>query len=184
MKKITKRLCVAVSVLSVAAGSMAVNVPIVAPAGITWAADSQSVNVNGVEWKYSVSSDKSLCAVALKNTYGELPAQVTVPSEVNGIKVTAVAAYAFAYCSNIESVVIPDSVTIIGSSAFRGCTDLKSVELSENVKEIQQYAFEECSNLEEISLGNEIEKIGKYAFYGCNSLESVTIPQKVTVIDE
>lgn len=49
MKKITKRLCVAVSVLSVAAGSMAVNVPIVAPAGITWATDSQSVNVNGVE---------------------------------------------------------------------------------------------------------------------------------------
>ena len=34
---------------------------------------------------------------------------------------------AFAYCSGLTSVTIPNSVTAIGNSAFRGCSGLKEI---------------------------------------------------------
>ena len=66
---------------------------------------------------------------------------------------------AFAECSNLIEVIIPDSVITIGG-AFTGCTNLQKVVLSKNIKQL-------CYP----------------TFFGCTSLKSIYIPISVTIIN-
>ncbi|MGN0995532.1 MAG: leucine-rich repeat protein, partial [Candidatus Ventricola sp.] len=49
-------------------------------------------------------------------------AVVRIPAEIRGKAVTKIEAIAFADCTSIQRIVIPDSVTVINTYAFRGCT--------------------------------------------------------------
>lgn len=69
--------------------------------------------------------------------------------------VTRVETQAFAYCNNLNMIVLP-SAYIIGSSAFMGCTNLSVAYLGQYVSELSMY-------------------LSANAFYECNSLESVYI---------
>ena len=60
-------------------------------------------------------------------------------------------------------------VTSIGSNAFNGCSDLLSVVLPNTVTTIKDYAFYECTNLVSIVFGSAIKDIGIRAFSGYNS---------------
>lgn len=52
-----------------------------------------------------------------------------------------IAESAFAYCTKLTEIVIPDSVETIGGSAFEGCKNLKTISLPKNLKTIGCYAF-------------------------------------------
>ena len=56
---------------------------------------------------------------------GEYQGNVVIPEEVTYMnrtrKVTSIGYGAFAYCSSLTSVTIPNSVTSIGEGAFYGC---------------------------------------------------------------
>mgnify|MGYP005835538683 CR=1 FL=1 len=43
---------------------------------------------------------------------------VTIPSEINGKKVTSISQYAFSYCENLKNVIIPNTVTKIVNGVF------------------------------------------------------------------
>jgi len=58
--------------------------------------------------------------------YSGTDAEVTIPSSVQGSRVTAVGAEVFAG-SAVERVVLPDNSVTIGSRAFANCTALVSV---------------------------------------------------------
>ena len=58
---------------------------------------------------------------------GELPADMVLPREIDGKKVTSIGDEAFALCGSLTSVTIPDSVTSIGDYAFAWCDSLTSV---------------------------------------------------------
>ena len=49
---------------------------------------------------------------------------------------------AFMDCTELKSIVIPDSVTKIGENAFNGCTGLTSIIIPDSVTEIGCGAFE------------------------------------------
>ena len=112
---------------------------------------------------------------------------------------------AFADCSDLESIVIPDSVTKMGYWAFSGCSGLKQIKLSKNLKSITMDCFSECSalenivipegitqlapgafmhctNLKKIELPSTLEGIYEHAFARCINLTQITIPEKVNVI--
>lgn len=57
---------------------------------------------------------------------------------------------AFAYCTGLTSITIPDSVTSISDYAFHGCSKLTSVTIGNSVTSIGEYAFYRCSSLTEI----------------------------------
>ena len=90
---------------------------------------------------------------------------------------------AFAGCTGLNSVTIPNSVTYIGYAAFAGCTGLTSVTIPNSVTTIGYAAFSGCTGLTSVTIGNNVTIIGELAFSGCTGLTSVTIPNSVTTIN-
>ena len=86
---------------------------------------------------------------------------------------------AFAWCSSLTSVTIPNSVTSIGNSAFVYCSGLTSVTLPNSVISIGEGAFYGCSSLTSVTLPNSVTSIGYRAFYNCSGLTSIV--SKATV---
>jgi len=56
---------------------------------------------------------------------------VTIPEYYNGAKVTTVLENAFADCTRLVSIEIPDTIELIGTGAFSGCTRLESINIYE-----------------------------------------------------
>ena len=86
-------------------------------------------------------------------------------------------------CSNLTSIVLPNSVKTIESEAFSGCTSLKSVVIPNSVEYINSEAFKDCSGLTSIELPNSLLELYNSPFGGCSSLTSLTIPKSVKRIN-
>ncbi len=97
---------------------------------------------------------------------------LTIPSEIEGIRVTGIAANAFAN-SGIESLVLPNTITHIGTLAFMSCENLSSVQLSSKLTELYD-TFWNCKSLKSITIPSGIRTLGA-TFMGCTSLETVTL---------
>ena len=86
------------------------------------------VVIDGVEWRYAVKNEKvKLTAVQAVLADEIVSGNVTIPSEIDGMKVVEISDNAFAGLDKITSVTIPASVRTIGSKAFYGCDGLESV---------------------------------------------------------
>ena len=86
--------------------------------------------------------------------YTGTDAYVEIPAEINGRKVSVVAAEAFRYNENVEHVVIPEGVTEIQPGVFMNCSNLKSVVIPESVSEIKHDTFLGCDSLEVLTIEN------------------------------
>ena len=72
---------------------------------------------------------------------------LTLPSQLDHHSVTVIGDQAFAVCSTLTSVTIPDSVTTIGDSAFTCCSSLTAISIPDSITAIGGAAFSYCSNL-------------------------------------
>ena len=82
---------------------------------------------------------------------------------------------AFAYCSGLTSLNLPDGITKISDGAFSGCSGLTSLNLPDGITEIGESAFSGCSGLTSLNLPAGITSIGSEAFYGCSGLTSIYV---------
>lgn len=103
---------------------------------------------------------------------------VTLPNSV-----TCIGSEAFERCSGLTTITIPDGVTSISWYAFYECTGLTSVTIPYGVTSIESHAFYNCSSLTSIIFPNSMTSIGIGAFYRCSSLTTIVIPNSVTSID-
>lgn len=71
---------------------------------------------------------------------------------------------AFAYCQNIEEIILPNTLKEIGSQAFAGCHQLKEIAIPDGVTFIGGKAFEGCLSLSNIAMTNSVKKMGLFAF--------------------
>ena len=76
-------------------------------------------------------------------------------------------------CSNIK----------IGKYAFAGCSSLRYINIPNGVTEIGEYAFA-SSSLSSINIPKSVTSIGRSAFQCCSSLTSIKIPGNVTIIGD
>ena len=112
--------------------------------------------------------------------YNGTGGDVVIPSEINGVTITAIGASAFKGNTTITSVVIPDTITEIGNSAFKGCTALSSVKLPSRLSKTGSSVFRECKLLETVTIPGSLNTIGSYMFYDCSGLNSVILEEGVT----
>ena len=96
--------------------------------------------------------------------------------------ITTIGERAFYYCNNLSSILIPNSVTTIESYAFYNCNNLSSIIIPNNITSIKNYTFAYCTNLSSLLIPNNVTSIENYAFYRCSSLMSIIIPNNVTTI--
>ena len=75
--------------------------------------------------------------------YKGIGGDVVIPDTIDGRPVTAIGESAFACCTVLTSVTLPNSLTRIGDSAFERCVFLTSVTMP-NGCSIGEYAFEDC----------------------------------------
>lgn len=116
--------------------------------------------------------------------YNGEESNITIPKELNGMKVCGITIYAFEDCNILENVVIEAGIKSISSNAFDGCYNLRSITLPNSIKSIESRAFRGCNKLEKVVMGNQVESIEDYAFMYCRSLKSITIPNSVQRIDD
>ena len=118
---------------------------------------------------YGISNDKVIITDCNENASGEL----IIPATIEGYPVTSIVSSAFAGCTSLTSVVLPDSVTDVGTSVFNNCTSLTSVTIGKGVTKIGDWMFSGCSSLTMVTIPDSVYKIGESAFAFCRSLEQV-----------
>ena len=98
--------------------------------------------------------------------------------------VTSIGFLAFAECSSLEKITLPEGVTTIGAFAFDSCESLTDIALPESLTSIGDRAFFGCKSLTDIALPERLTSIGEYAFYGCESLTDIALPERLTSIGD
>lgn len=74
---------------------------------------------------------------------------------------------------SIPSIIAGRSVREIADSAFAGCTSVYTVTIPEGVTSIGEWAFWDCSSLSSITIPQSLSIIGDHAFSGCSALRYV-----------
>ena len=114
--------------------------------GMTW------VSYEDMEF---ICSEGSKIATLYK---GKNDIEFDIPEKIvcNGTDcyVTGIDRSAFSGYTNVNKLVIPESVTTIGPDAFRGCSNLKSLELPSALTKIYSNAFNGCNNLDYVLCKN------------------------------
>ena len=143
------------------------------------------ITVDGV--RYELSNDTMSAKVDVVNRECK---NITIPETVTAdgftYKVTKIGAKAFNDCSQLEKVIIPDSVTEIEGgkrdefgynvySAFSGCTRLESITLPNKLTIIGPGVFRGCTNLTSIVIPSKVRLLGYEAFKDCANLKSIII---------
>lgn len=98
-------------------------------------------------------------------------------------RVTQIGEYAFANCTEITDINLPNAINISYNS-FRGCTKLKAISLP-HCQVAGGSSFYGCSNLEAVSLPS-CHTLGTgalgSAFWGCSKLSQVSLPLVTTIM--
>lgn len=67
--------------------------------------------------------------------------EIKIPAEVDSCPVTGIGACAFKDCTELQSVIIPDTVELIMKEAFSGCFKLLSITIPKSVIRIEEKAL-------------------------------------------
>ena len=88
---------------------------------------------------------------------------------------------AFAGCTGLTAVAIPETVKSIGNSAFMG-TSIISIVIPKSVvfKAEDQSVFSGCKRLREVTILSESTVMPSYMFLNCSSLQTLEVPSCVT----
>jgi len=129
--------------------------------------------------------------------------EITIPNQLEGKAITVVGENAFAKCTGIKKVIIPEGITTIENGAFSGCEALKTVLLPTSLKwlgnkpkvkpptyswqsptEIAHDGVFQGTAIESIDLPAGLTFLGKKAFQYCKNLKHIDLPNGIKVVPE
>ena len=162
-------------------------------------AEYYHINDSSSDSLFSISNG----AVSIKNEFlSALPTVLVVPEWINGTRATSIADYGFENCSNIQVLVLPDSITRIGAFAFKGCSSISSIDVGQYITEIASSAFSGWASSQTINDYSGVIKSGVLSgceaninaivkagtqmvtgYGGMTNLYSITMPNSVRAID-
>ncbi|MCL2630341.1 MAG: leucine-rich repeat domain-containing protein [Firmicutes bacterium] len=104
---------------------------------------------------------------------------IIVPSQYNGLPVTAIGERCFQPTDTAESrlvsIELPSTITTIGDFAFVNCARLQQINIPSSVKTIGRQAFLNCVSVSKIVIPRSVEVIGAGAFMNCSQLQEVEL---------
>lgn len=129
--------------------------------------------------------------------------EIIIPNQLDGQSITVIGENAFAKCTGIEKVIIPEGITTIENGAFSGCESLKTVLLPTTLKWLgnkpkmstPRYSWESPTEMSHdgvfqgtsicaIDLPAGLTFLGKKAFQNCKKLLHIDLPNGITGIPE
>ena len=164
-------------------------------AGVIFDDGLRTIVSDGITYEIISTTDKTAKVIAGEEGYkGDI--EIAASFDCNNVvySVVAIDKEAFSGCSDLTSVIIPNSVTSIGEHAFDNCIALESIIVEEgndvydsrnNCNAIIETGTNKllygCKNT---VIPNSVLTIGQSAFSGCSKLTSIDIPNSVTSIGE
>ena len=105
--------------------------------------------------------------------------------DLSQIQTASISNYAFENSSNLRKIDLDANGNLksIGHHAFAGCSSLESITIPDSItaftkdSTIYSYAFSGCSSLEKIEFPDDVVELGAQVIMGCNSLKSVVLPK-------
>ena len=89
--------------------------------------------------------------------------------DIAEVNITALPIQAFYKSTNVENLILPNTLITIGEEMFYQ-SKLKTVVIPANATTIGNSAFEQCASLISIDIPANVETIGTAVFWGCSSL--------------
>ena len=103
-------------------------------------------------------------AVTITRCHQGASGALIIPATIEGNPVTSIGDRAFAKCTNLTGITIPDSVTSIGEGAFGYCRSLTSITIPDSVTSIGAMAFLACKSLTAVTFLGDAPKVAGNAF--------------------
>ena len=88
-----------------------------------------------------------------------------------------IGSYAFAGCTNLSEIELPNGITSIEEYAFLGCVKITALQIPNSVKVLGDYALADCSNIESINIPDELENLGVGVFRSWSALKKIEIDE-------
>lgn len=121
-------------------------------------------------------------AYSVRAANTSISGNIEIPQTYNGKPVVVIQNSAFKDCSNVTSVLIPNSIKSIGINAFENCSNITETTIPEGVTLIGNNTFLGCEKLASVTFPTSLENIGANAFAGCTSLTSIVLPKNIQEI--
>ena len=99
------------------------------------------------------------------------------------VNITALPTQAFYKSTNVENLILPNTLTTIGEEMFYHSA-LKTIVIPESVETIERAAFCGCENLSSFEIPTRVKTIEEEVFCYCRSLTSIEIPANVKTIGD
>lgn len=120
--------------------------------------------------------------------------EIVIPKQIDGAQVTVIGEEAFAKCTGVERIIIPEGIVKIENGAFYQCTSLEKIVLPSSLRIIGSEpkkqltyswngVFEGCP-IKSVILPAELTELGKRTFAYCKELTTINLPNTLRKISE
>ena len=136
------------------------------------------------DFSYTIDANGNATITAYNGTESNL----TIPSIIDGYNVTTIGAHAFDESGKstnghtIKNLVISEGIKKIELLAFAKCTNLETVKLPESLTDLDMQTFIQCSKLKSINIPSKITSIRSCTFQETGFTE-IDLPENVKYID-
>lgn len=93
-----------------------------------------------------------------------------------------IGANAFSNCDKLSSIRFGNGLSTIGFASFSYCSALKNIDIPANIQYISEAAFSYCQSLESVELHEGLLSIGPHSFYRC-PIKKISIPNSLTYLE-
>ncbi|MDR1388665.1 MAG: leucine-rich repeat domain-containing protein [Treponema sp.] len=134
------------------------------------------VKYRGRDRDVRIPADLHINRIGSRAFSGALVYTVNIPVGVDSIDEQA-----FAGCSFLKAVSLPNTLSTIGRRAFFNCVLLETINIPRSLRVIEDGAFFNCNSLKIIDMPDTVKSIGRRAFSGCLAMETLQISRRTRV---
>ena len=148
---------------------------------VQYGVERSFTDANGITWTYTILPTGG---ASLGNGNGHPAVEtstsgdLSIPGMLDEFKVVTVGPYAFAGCSLLTGVTVPEVVTNIAYRAFAGCTGLSEVTIPAsrdgNETMLGQGVFSGCTSLETVTFGDTVKTLPGVSYGGVGSFSTTS----------